>query len=88
MKKALLVLAFIALLGSHRYVVAQAAGEGLSEAKKYYITSYYDVDVYRHYRKVATLKRGTRAQVLKTTGRWMLVRFWANGASVVGWIRR
>jgi len=86
-KKVLLILIAIVTLGLGRGLSAQERTAS-ARAPKLYITSYFDVDVYKQYRKVATLKRGVRAQVLKTTSKWILVRFWANGQSVVGWIRR
>ena len=87
MKKALLLAAFAVAIGFSPLVPAQQ-DEKPSDAPKFYITSYYDVDVYRQYKKVGTLRRGMRAQVLKTTSKWMLVRYWADGTAVVGWIRR
>jgi ABC-type glycerol-3-phosphate transport system substrate-binding protein len=88
MKKMMMLLALIMALGTGSFAVGQTSTEKAFKATKYYITSAYDVDVYQHYKKVGILRRGTRAQVLKTTSKWMLVRYWANGASVMGWIRR
>ena len=86
-KKVLLIVIALVTLGLGRGLSAQERTASAG-APKLYITSYFDVDVYKQYRKVATLKRGVRAQVLNTTSKWILVRFWANGQSVVGWIRR
>lgn len=88
MKKMMAMMALIMALGTGSFAIGQAPAEKSFKPTKYYITSAYDVDVYQHYKKVGTLRRGTRAQVLRTTSKWMLVRYWANGASVMGWIRR
>ena len=87
MKKAFLVLAILISLGFGSVVSAQGKTSS-GKPPKLYITSYFDVDVYRQYKKIGTLKRGVRAQVLKTTSKWILVRYWADGQAVVGWIRR
>lgn len=88
MKKVMTMLALIVALGTGSFAVGQAPAERSFRPTKYFITSSYDVAVYQHYKKVGTLRRGTRAQVLTTTSKWMLVRYWANGTSVMGWIRR
>ena len=88
MKKAMTMLALIMALGTGSFAVGQAPVDRAFRPTKYFITSAYDVAVYSHYKKVGTLRRGTRAQVLRTTSKWMLVRYWANGTSVMGWIRR
>jgi len=87
MKQALLVFVVLVALSIGGVVSAQGA-KTPPRPPKLYITSYYDVDVYRNNRRVSTLKRGVRAQILKTTTKWILVRYWADGQSIVGWIRR
>ena len=87
MKKRLLILIALVALGFGGSLSAQNSG-AVKDVPRLFITSYYDVDVYRHYRKVATLKRGVRAQILKTSSKWILVRFWSDGKAIVGWIRR
>ncbi len=87
MKRRLLLLVVLIVFGASGLVSAQG-NKKIPDKPRLYITSYYDVDVYRQYRKIGTLKRGMRAQVLKTTASWILVRYWANGQAVVGWIRK
>lgn len=53
-----------------------------------YITSFFDVDVYRHNRKIGVLRNGVRAQVLRGTKRWLLVQYTSRGKTIMGWIRR
>ena len=57
-------------------------------ATKLYITSFYDVAVYRSDGKVLTLPSGVKAQILGTVNKWILVKFRRGSATVTGWIRR
>jgi len=55
---------------------------------KIFITSFFDCPVFFGGRQITVLKNGTRAQILTSTKKWIMVRFWSNGRYVVGWIRR
>lgn len=58
------------------------------DPKKIYITSFFDCPVYWNNRKIALLRNGTRALLIRSTKGWILVTYWSNGRYITGWIRR
>ncbi len=58
------------------------------DTRRIFITSHFDCEVYWANRRIATLPRGTRAQLLRSTKKWMLVRYWSGRQYVTGWIKR
>jgi len=58
------------------------------DARRIFITSSFDCDVFWANRRIAVLKKGTRARIVGSTKKWILVRFWGRGRYIIGWIRR
>ena len=58
------------------------------DPQKIYITSFFDCEVYWRGKKIAVLPKGTRAQIVRSTKHWILVRFQSGAKYITGWIRR
>jgi len=80
---AALLCAFLASAGSF----AQTSSRPL-DTHKIYITSFFECSVYWNKRRIATLPKGTRARLLHSTKKWILVRYWSGARYITGWIKR
>jgi hypothetical protein len=87
MRKSLVAAAFVCALLSSVGSFAQSSA-GTLDSRKIYITSFFDCSVYWNSRRIGTLRNGTRAEILRSTKKWILVRYWSGGRYITGWIRR
>jgi hypothetical protein len=87
MRRRLVLAALLFGLLASTSSICQTTG-GVIDTQKIYITSFFNCDVYWGNRRIATLKRGTRAQILQSTEKWILVKFWSGGKYITGWIKR
>ncbi len=87
MKRGLVLLSLIWAVSASASTVPQTTPQVI-DPSRIFITSYFDCPVYWGTRQIANLRKGTRAQMLRSTKSWILVRFWYDGKYVTGWIRR
>jgi len=87
MRRYLIFAALVLSLLATSRCLSQEPGQ-LSHGNKIYITSFFDCPVYWGNKRVTILKKGTRAELISSTNKWFLVRFWSGRKYISGWIKR
>ena len=87
MKRSFMLLVMAVGLLASPSVVPQTT-RAVLDPQKVFITSSFDCYVYWGRKRIAILRKGTRAQILRSTKIWILVRYWDGRKNVTGWIKR
>lgn len=87
MRRCLLLAIAITAMSSAATSFCESPGPVL-DPKSIYITSHFDCPVYWNSRQIAWLRNGTRARIVRSAKKWILVTFRGEQRYITGWIKR